>query len=133
MPETFCVQCGTTLPEGSGFCPSCGNKAPQVPIASPTVQPVVTPTPVGYSQPQMFGPPPTNGQAVAGFVLSLVGLFLSFLVIPVILAIVFSSIGISKAKEIEAHTGQARGRGLAIAGLVISLISAFGLFIWLLI
>jgi hypothetical protein len=145
MPETFCVQCGTAVPQGSGFCPSCGQPAQPVPattVQAPVVQapPVQAPAPItptvgappvtGYVQPPPYVPPPTNGQAVAGFVLSLVGLFLAVLVIPVVLAIVFSSIGISRAKEIEMKTGQPRGRGLAIAGLVISIVSAFGVFVW---
>lgn len=139
MPDTFCVNCGSTVPQGSAFCPSCGQKvispAPSTP--APSVAPVVTPTAVtapmtAYPQGQLYRPPPTNGQAVAGFVLSLVGLFLSFLVIPVVLAVVFSAIGISRAGQIEMETGQAKGKGLAIAGLIISILSVFGLFIWFL-
>ncbi len=141
MPDTFCVHCGNTVPQGSAFCPSCGQKAVAAPAAatpaaavSPAVTPtVVTPPVTSYPQGQLYVPPPTNGQATAGFVLSLVGLFLSFLVIPVVLAVVFSAIGISRASQIEMETGQAKGKGLAIAGLIISIISAFGLFVWFLV
>ncbi|MFT6715773.1 MAG: hypothetical protein ACJA0Q_000402 [Saprospiraceae bacterium] len=61
----------------------------------------------------------SNGIGVAGFVLALFTFFFGW--IPVlgwitwILGIVFSAIGISKAKK----TG--KGKGLSIAGLVISL------------
>ena len=66
-----------------------------------------------YAAPPPFGsatPPPatgTNGFAIAGFVLSLPG------IVP--LAVIFSIIGLVKARA--AHQ---KGKGLAIAGLVIS-------------
>jgi hypothetical protein len=74
-----------------------------------------------------------NGIATAGFVLALVALFLGW--IPVLgwiiwlLGLIFSSVGLAKAKKVKG-----KGKGLAIAGLVISLIGiavllllAFGL------
>jgi type III secretory pathway component EscU len=69
--------------------------------------------------------------ATAGFVLSLVSIFLSVLIVPVILGVIFSAIGISRANEFERTTGQPIGRGLAVAGLVISLIMVFFSFLWL--
>jgi hypothetical protein len=82
------------------------------------------PTQAAYAAPA-YQKPPSNGPATAGFVLALVSLVLSALVVPVILAIVFSSMGLSKSKEFEATIGQPIGRGQAIAGLVISLVIAF--------
>jgi hypothetical protein len=65
----------------------------------------------------VYGPPaqPTNGLAVTGFVLALVGFvpYLGFL--SAIGGIIFSLIGMSQTKR----TGQG-GRGLAIAGVCIS-------------
>ena len=66
----------------------------------------------------------TNGMATAGFVLSLTTLFFGW--IPILgwiiwaLGLIFSSIGLSKAKKVEG-----KGKGLAIAGLVISLVDLF--------
>ncbi len=63
----------------------------------------------------------TNGMATAGFVLALVTLFFGW--IPVlgwiiwVLGLIFSSIGLAKAKNVEG-----KGKGLAIAGLIISLV-----------
>jgi hypothetical protein len=54
-------------------------------------------------------PPGTNGMAIAGFVLA-------FFCTP--LGIVFSAVGLNQTNR----TGQ-KGRGLAIAGLVISIVS----------
>lgn len=62
--------------------------------------------------PQQYGPPPaagTNGMAIAGFVLAF---FCS------ILGLIFSIIGLNQAKA--RNQG---GQGLAIAGVIISVIS----------
>ncbi|MFI2742996.1 hypothetical protein ACG2LH_09675 [Zhouia sp. PK063] len=61
-----------------------------------------------------------NGIGVAGFVLALLALFLGW--IPVLgwvmwlLGLVFSAVGISKARRVK------NGMGLSVAGLIISLI-----------
>ena len=73
---------------------------------------------------------PTNGLAVAGFVLSLVSIFGFQTVIPGILGLVFSISGITRASTLERASGIAAGRGLAIAGLIISGLSLFGTLIW---
>lgn len=63
----------------------------------------------------------SNGMATAGFVLALITVFFGW--IPFIgwviwaLGLIFSSIGLANAKKVEG-----KGKGLAIAGLVISLI-----------
>ena len=67
--------------------------------------------------------PPGNGMAVAGFVLSILALILCWLslidLVFILPAIVFSAIGLRRANR------QARPhRGLAIAGLSISLVAA---------
>ncbi len=62
----------------------------------------------------------SNGIGTAGFVLALLTLFLGW--IPVVgwimwlLGLIFSALGISKAKKVK------KGMGLSVAGLVISLI-----------
>jgi hypothetical protein len=65
----------------------------------------------------VYGPPaqPTNGLAVTGFVLSLVGFIPYIGLLSAIGGIIFSLIGMSQTKR----TGQG-GRGLAIAGVCIS-------------
>lgn len=97
----FCMNCGKELNAGATFCESCGarndGRGP-VQAAQPTYQAV----------PQKK----SNGCAIAGFVISLLcGCALA----P--LAFILSIIGISKSKT----TGS--GKGLAIAGLIISIIS----------
>ncbi|MBT0993520.1 septum formation family protein [Cellulomonas sp. DKR-3] len=98
--------------------------APPPPGAAPYAQGYPAPTATGYptaSPMQPYGQPPVPGHgpvgypyrppydgfAIAGFALSLVG--------GTLLAIVFGIMGISRTRG-----GRARGRGLAIAALVIA-------------
>lgn len=104
----FCSSCGKELEENANTCNNCGkpvqnenanNTAPN----PSTVQ--VTQTVVTQRK--------SNGMAVAGFVISLVSLLccggLSFL------GLVFSIIGLVNAKNCDGD-----GKGLAIAGIIIS-------------
>ncbi len=65
--------------------------------------------------------PKNNGMAVAGFVLSLVGLIPCFWLfqIPGLLGLVFSAIG---KRQIDRSAGAQKGRGLALAGLIIGIV-----------
>jgi len=63
----------------------------------------------------------SNGLAIAALVLGIIGLLLSWLIVPAILsilAIIFGFLGRSKAKN-QPHVG---GTGMAIAGLVTGII-----------
>lgn len=70
-----------------------------------------------YQPPQVYMPPyaymrpPDQGLAVASLVCSLIGLVLCF---PAILGIVFGHVALSKAKR-----GEAGGRGMAQAGMIV--------------
>lgn len=70
--------------------------------------------------------PRTNGMALTGFICSLVGLFLFGLILGV-LAIIFSAIGLG---EINKDKTKWKGKGLAIAGLIIGIVDIVG---WLII
>jgi hypothetical protein len=75
---------------------------------------------------------PSNGLGTAGFVVGLIGLVFSFIPLIgvvawplVILGIVFSAVGIAKANK-----GRASNKGLAIAGLVVSVIGLAICILW---
>lgn len=57
-----------------------------------------------------------NALAITGFVLSLVALLINPLAIISILGLIFSAIGLKKVQEVNS------GKGLAIAGIVISIL-----------
>ena len=82
----FCKNCGSQIDDNAIACPHCG-------VATHNLSAV--------------GQTSTNGFAIAGFVLSF---FFA------LLGIIFSAIGLKKAKT----TGS--GKGLAVAGLVISIL-----------
>lgn len=68
---------------------------------------------------------PMNGLAVAGFVLAIAGFVVfDLLLIGAVLGIVFSAIALAQLKKRE---GEQRGRGLAIAGLVLGIVGLLGL------
>jgi hypothetical protein len=75
---------------------------------------------------------PSNGLGTAGFVVGLIGLLISFIPLIgvvawplVVLGIVFSAVGISKAVK-----GRATNKGLSIAGLVVSVIGLVVCIVW---
>lgn len=107
----FCISCGSELPEGAVACPNCG--APQN-VGEQAQQPQQQPQVVVNNVQQPQGK--SNGIGIAGFVVSLVSLILccgSASVISLILSIV----GAVKAKDYNGN-----GKGLSIAGIIISII-----------
>jgi hypothetical protein len=82
--------------------------------------------------PQQTAARPSNGLGTAGFVVGLIGLLFSFIPLVgvvawplVILGIIFSAVGISKAAK-----GRATNKGLAIAGLVVSIVGLVVCILW---
>ena len=104
----FCKNCGQEVSENAVICPYCGVATSNMPAQD------------SYKLPR------TNGFGIAGFAVGLVGMFGgNFLyLIPGILALVFSIVGMVQMKKCTSCNG------LAIAGLVISIISFI---IWLII
>lgn len=100
----FCSQCGNTLAEGAYFCPKCGADN----SAKATAPPSTAATPVGT----FVGPQQTSGTAIGSLVC---GLLPFFLITPVI-AIVLGHVSLSQIKQ---SAGRLKGKGLAIAGLVL--------------
>lgn len=72
-------------------------------------------------------PPRTHGLAIAGFVAPFVGIFFAGLIMGV-LAIVFSAIALG---SINSHPDKYKGKGLAIAGLILGVILVFAMLVLL--
>lgn len=95
----FCKNCGKEIDDKAAVCIHCG-----VPTANSQPQQVVVTT------------PPTNSFAIAGLILS----FFSF---GALIGLILSIIGLKKSRLPE-YNGN--GKGIAIAGIVLSCLSLFG-------
>ena len=112
----YCNKCGNELSEANKFCIKCGQEVDAGMVSQqPPVQTMQQPSP----QPQViFTPRPSNGTGTAGFVLALIGLILSW--IPIIGFIGWILLGIGLILSLIGVFF--KPRGLAIAGLIISVI-----------
>ena len=97
----FCVNCGQEVPAGNNACTNCGTLVNGSAPATTVV--------VNQAQPKQ-----TNGLALAGFIVSLVSTLLCCGSLNTI-SLILSIVGAVKAKD---YNGA--GKGLAIAGIIIS-------------
>jgi type IV pilus assembly protein PilA len=97
-----CTKCGATQPDGGRFCTVCGN-----PTLEPQAAPAVAPPPPA---PAAVVAGETSGKAVASLICGIINVF-PFCVVAIIL-------GHISLSQIGKSAGRLKGRGLAIAGLV---------------
>lgn len=103
-----CPKCGMNLADGAAFCSSCGLSLGAAGAPGMAPPPMYGMPPPGYGAPIATR---TSGMAIAGFVLS----FFCGL-----LGLIFSIIGHNECKS---SNGAVTGDGLAVAGIVISIVS----------
>jgi hypothetical protein len=129
----FCTNCGSENPDTGYFCVKCGmaltaQPGPVVlpaPAPSPTpVAPPISPVPPTFASnipasaysneppPAFTRPPETSGKAIG----SLISGLLAWIFPAAVVAIVLGHLALS---EINKSAGRIRGRGMAIAGLVL--------------
>lgn len=119
----FCHYCGAQVAENSKFCPSCGASLEEKAEANNDT--IVENNVVendSHTQPATDAPvkPKKSGFAIAGFVLGLISLFINLYVgiVCAVLGLIFSCLGKKAVK-----TKGLGGKGLATAGLVLSIIT----------
>jgi hypothetical protein len=105
-----CPHCGKSSPDGSRFCPHCGSALTQVPGAG---QPTGA-FPVQPADATLTGPAPTSGEAIASLVLGVAGLLCGVTAIPGLI------LGMRALRDIRSSGGRLGGKGLAVAGTVVS-------------
>lgn len=113
----FCSQCATNLlvPPGAPPMPPPPNPYANNPYANPYGNPMAYGQDPAYYAPMATR---TSGMAIAGFVLSF---FCS------LLGLIFSCIGYSECKK---SGGTVTGEGLAIAGIIISILGFLLSIVW---
>lgn len=103
----YCKHCGNQIEEGSVFCAHCGQKVQETTIET-SIQPNQTIETTSTTSTKSENPAQTT--AIIGFVLAF---FVS------IAGLIVSSIALKKYSTQENQ----EGRGLAVAGLVVSIVS----------
>ncbi len=105
----FCPACAHNNPDGAAVCGACGTS---LPAGGPSYA-AGAPAAAGPYAPNPYQVQPrrTSGMAIAGFVLALVSCS--------ILGLIFSIIGYNECKR---SNGQVEGQGLALAGIIISIV-----------
>ena len=133
----FCPHCGQNNPPDSLFCTYCGaclnyddnNSFRPTPPMNPYTPPQAPYPPYQYPPyPPMapVKPKQTNPCAIAGFVLSLVSVFLPwFGFVCALLGVILSGVGISQSTRLDQD-----GKGFGIAGVIVS---SFVLFFYVLV
>ena len=130
MSNQFCARCGGAIPEGSAFCPNCGEPVaqtaqPQQPqYQQPAYQQPVYQQPV-YQQTANVGPQPNL------LVFGILSLVFDWIFVGIILG----AIGRSKGKAYIAQGGQLTGASkvgfiLCKVGLILSIIGTVAFAIW---
>ena len=127
----YCSSCGSSVNEGHSFCPNCGapvaQPAPQPaaqvqqpqPVAQPVPQPAAKPV---YTQPAAASPAPakkSRGFAIAGFILGLYSLPMSWVIFFNIISIFTGLAGVI-ISIIALTKKNGRLKAMAVIGLIMS-------------
>ena len=122
----FCVHCGSNLEEGANVCPNCGAIVEEV--QGGAVETVVVNEQPRQNYNQQAAPAqnsPSNGLAIAGFIISLVSFILCCGTLSPI-SLILSIIGAANAGK-----ANGKGKGMAIAGIIISVLTIIiALIVW---
>ena len=115
-----CLACGTVLEDSAKVCPNCGKKAKTAPTVVP-MQRNVTSVPGGkdgYPVVVKCGLP-VNGFGTAGLTFAVISLGFFWLLVPQIVALIFSAIGIGNARRRCCNFSAVWGIALGMAEVVL--------------
>lgn len=119
-----CKYCGNVLEDGDNFCQKCGAVADAVQDSTPGMAAQANQTANNNFNNQQVNSGyqgKTSGIAIGGFVCSLIG----FWVFGIILGIVSISLGAAALNHMKTFPEE-KGKGLAIAAIVIGIIDIIG-------
>ena len=104
-----CSKCGKDVANGTIFCDNCGNR-----LYNEQEQPIHNTI---NTYPQAVTKPKLNIMALVGFILGCVSFLINFWGIVGMVALVFSIVGFTQIKN-----NGGRGKGFAIAGMILGAI-----------
>lgn len=117
---SYCENCGQFLNNDMAHCPNCGTKNPEYAEPVPAPDPIPEPEPVYHPVEVNAEPAPaaekkggTNILAILGFVASLIPAFAG------LISLILSIIGLEQIKK---KNFEKPLKGLAIAGLILSIL-----------
>ena len=119
-----CKYCGNVLEDGDNFCQKCGAVADAVQDSAPGMAAQANQTANNNFNNQQVNSGyqgKTSGIAIGGFVCSLIG----FWIAGIILGIVAISLGATALNHMKTFPEE-KGKGLAIAAIVIGIIDIIG-------
>jgi uncharacterized membrane protein YvbJ len=100
----YCPKCGEKNPDDSKFCSKCGAAL------------VATPAPAPAPTPRAAAGERTSGMAITALIMGILGFFINPLAI---LAVIFGIIGLNQTNK----DPSLKGRGMAVAGLVLGIVA----------
>jgi hypothetical protein len=111
----YCTQCGAQIAVDSQFCDQCGAVVPQIIEPAAVTSRLNGPSPIPAAAGQtMAVTMKTSGMAVTTLVFGIISIFINFISVY---AIIFGGLAIAQTTKSPAL----KGKGLAIAGLVLGL------------
>lgn len=127
----YCIRCGKEIPADAAFCPYCGARQEDEPLQASSVPPYSGQTQYsagGYRAVPAELEKPINNLGLAGMIVGLVSLWLSWVLflglVASIVAIVSSGVALSRRNSY-------RMNGFAVAGLVLGLVALLPTFLFI--
>ena len=103
--NNFCPNCGKPLEPNSNFCPYCRMQLNQISINNNQIQTNQPPT------------PKPDGISTAGFIISMISMFISIFGLISLIGLIISCVGLSQTPKEDR-----KGRDRAIWGIILGIV-----------